>query len=511
MATPPDRTLRAWLDERLPPSEAGFSSLVDAYLASANRARILRELTRLRKEVDVPAPFGGGLDTQPRTFEKLAETLLLFEEALDPAAGRATAVRRAYQHYIVNTDGPIPMQAGAADFDVFAWLTEYAAGLDIALQRIENADEGAATLMIIDDPERPVRCAAWGNVEGQSSAWSLREAGRLVNFRRYGRNDIISSRLFAPEPGAHSHSHANALWLAELSQLVYLREGYVRAQLGSLGYAPVRWIQHPGTDTQAVAASREDHAVLVFRGTAGVRDMLTDLAFRKQPFRAGPDGAPPVGRAHRGFVAALDGVWSDVLQAVQALGPGRPIFIAGHSLGAALAQLTALRLVAHGQAVAGVYTYGSPRVGDTEFRSAYDAALGERTFMHVNDEDVVPTIPPGWTGFDHVAQPARRFDKTHKLALDEDGASSREAAPLGDEAEAVERELMERAAAAMSESQRYLTTDELRSPDSGGMTYGAEFAEGRLDDHGIAQYLFKFACAIVDERIAARGLGAKSG
>jgi pimeloyl-ACP methyl ester carboxylesterase len=226
------------------------------------------------------------------------------------------------------------------------------------------------------------------------------------------------------------------------------------------------------------------------------------------PFQAGPSGAPPVGRAHRGFAAALESVWSEVLQAAQALGAGRPLFVAGHSLGAALAQLAAMRLVAHGVGVAGVYTYGSPRAGDAEFRAAYDAALGERTFMHVNDEDVVTTIPPWWTGFDHVAQPARRFDKTHHLALDAEGdAAPREPAPPESEAEAARQELMARAAAAVKDSRRYLTLEDLQAPGTGGgMTYGTDFATGRLDDHGIAQYLFKFACAIVDDRIAAMGV-----
>jgi hypothetical protein len=510
MAHPGDEALTAWLGQRLPPTESDFAAIVEAYLASPTRPRFLQALTRLEKDVDVPAPFGGGLATESGTFAKLAETLLLFQQALEPAAGRARAVRRAYQHYIVNTDGPIPMRPGSADFDVFAWVTEYAADFGITLSRTRRAGGEAETLMTIDDPDQPVRCAAWGSVEGHSSAWSLRDAAHLVNYRRYGRNDVIPSRLFAFEPGARSHNLANAIRLAELSQLVYLRERYVRRQLDALGYPSARWIEDPETDTQVLVAGAADHAVVVFRGTAGGRDILTDLMFRKVAFQAGPAGAPPVGRVHRGFAAALDSVWSRVLAAAQDVGRDRPLFVGGHSLGAALAQLAALRLAGHGQPVAGVYTYGSPRVGDAAFRDAYDAALGERTFLHVNDEDVVTTVPPWWTGFDHVAQPARRFDKTHRLALDAEGPPSPADAPRGAEAEAASRALMERAAAVVSDSQRYLGVQDLQADAARGMTYGAAFEEGRLDDHGIAQYLFKFACAIVEDRIAAMGVGPKA-
>lgn len=504
MNGPDDATLPSWLAERLPPGEADFAAIAGAFIAHPARARFLLTVNSLEKDVDVHAKSGGNTTTRRETFKKLAETLLLFEDALlqvFPAA-RVRTVRSAYQHYIINTDGPIPLRPEATDFDVFAWATEYAHAFNIKLEQTADADGKPETLMTIDDPGSPVRCAAWGPAEGRSSAWSLREVGQLINYRRYGRNDVVPSRLFAFDAHASIHSKANALWLADVSQLVYLKEGYVRAQLEQRGYAQVRWIENAATDTQAVVAGGDEHALVVFRGTAGGQDILTDLIFRKVPFIAGADNAPAVGEVHRGFAAALDSVWAQVLAAVQAMGPHKPLFVSGHSLGAALAQLAAMRLAEHGLDVAGVYVYGSPRVGNASFRDAYDAALGARTFLHINHEDVVARVPPRWIGFDHVAQPARRFDAGHRISIEDMESRSPAAAPQGSEPGATARELMLQAANAVRDTNHHLTVSDLTALTTGGMTYSAQFEEGRLDDHGIAQYLFKFACSMIEDRMA---------
>ena len=510
MDPPAKETLSAWLSERLPPGEAAFSEIARAYIAFPRPAFFLQTLTHLEKEVDVYE--GGRVVTRPLTFMKLAETLLLHQQVFvrhSAAEPGEQAIRRAYLHYIVNTDGPIPLRQAADDFDVFAWAAEYAATFNITLKRSTRADGEPETLMTVDDPQSPVRCKDWARAEGRSSAWALRDVGHLINYRRYGRYDVIPSRLFTFDAQALSHSRSNAMWLSDFSQLVYMREGYVRTSLAQWGFERVRWIEDKATDTQAVVAARSGdgtgHLVVAFRGTEGGKDFLTDLRFRKGVFHAGATGAQPVGQVHRGFATALESVWGQVLAAVRELGPDRPIFVCGHSLGAALAQLAAMRLVGHGRNVAAVYVYGSPRVGNADFCDAYNGALKERTFLHINDQDVVTTVPPRWAGFDHVAQPARRFDVGHQITSDDGAMQSEPTLPPGQDEEAANRELMARAAQVLQDSHRYLGVRDLRAGPATGMTYGAAFEQGRLDDHGIAQYLFKFACSIIDEKITATG------
>jgi pimeloyl-ACP methyl ester carboxylesterase len=223
--------------------------------------------------------------------------------------------------------------------------------------------------------------------------------------------------------------------------------------------------------------------------------------FRKVAFHVGPEASNSAGKVHRGFLAALDSVWDQVLAAVNELGPERPIFVTGHSLGAALAQLAAIRLAANGQTVAAVYLYGSPRVGDADFVAAYNKLLERQTYLHINHTDIVATIPPGWLGFRHVGQPARRFDAGHQFLAADGEPEPHEVKPGADE-EAATRQLIEQAVEDIDASNAYLAIRDLSQPAQ-GLTYSADFETGRIDDHGIAQYLFKFACSIVDDKFEA--------
>ena len=95
----------------------------------------------------------------------------------------------------------------------------------------------------------------------------------------------------------------------------------------------------------------------------------------------------PGGKVHRGFKEALDEVWLDLLHHIKQLErKGCKIWMTGHSLGAALATLCASRY-GHVQAV---YNFGSPRVGNEDFKENFDV----NAYRIVNDEDIVARVPP---------------------------------------------------------------------------------------------------------------------
>ena len=82
-----------------------------------------------------------------------------------------------------------------------------------------------------------------------------------------------------------------------------------------------------------------------------------------------------------------DEVWPQLQPCILSLQQGnRKIWMTGHSQGAALATLAASR---HGQ-IQGLYTFGSPRVGDRDFKRNFRTTA----YRFVNHHDIVAQVPP---------------------------------------------------------------------------------------------------------------------
>jgi pimeloyl-ACP methyl ester carboxylesterase len=97
-------------------------------------------------------------------------------------------------------------------------------------------------------------------------------------------------------------------------------------------------------------------------------------------------------------------VWPKIQAVLKAATPTK-IFVTGHSLGGALAVLTAEKIntVLPGR-VRAVYTFGMPRTGDRNFATGYNQSLGARTYRLAHGNDVVPTVAPSSLGFRHVGR-----------------------------------------------------------------------------------------------------------
>ncbi|CAN0385767.1 unnamed protein product, partial [Discosporangium mesarthrocarpum] len=110
-------------------------------------------------------------------------------------------------------------------------------------------------------------------------------------------------------------------------------------------------------DTQSFVAAHDDHILVTFRGTTSGADWATNIDI----FTC----KTPHGGIHSGFSEAVDTVWKRMLPAINDLrkkSPEKPIFVCGHSLGAALASVATARLVLDENIpVQGLYTIGSPR------------------------------------------------------------------------------------------------------------------------------------------------------
>ena len=221
----------------------------------------------------------------------------------------------------------------------------------------------------------------------------------------------------------------NAGWLADFAMLAYGNEAFIKRFLDQSGLTAAGFVLKFFSEetTQCFVVHNDKFVVVSLRGTE-IDNFRGALADWIRNFELIPEPDDSGGSVHEGFRKDLKAVWQkvkDYLQPLLGSGAGRTLWITGHSLGAALATLAAERAVRDAHfAVQGVYTYGSPRVGDAMFKQKYlERGLDARTYRFVYNVDVVRRIPPG-EAYTHVGQ-LKFIDKDghlHDEMPDEDDA-----------------------------------------------------------------------------------------
>jgi len=213
-------------------------------------------------------------------------------------------------------------------------------------------------------------------------------------------------------PAATQYDGNNAYCLGQAASLAYKGEAEVRDATAACGFSQFRFFD--SRDTQAFMTANANTVIVAFRGTqpADLKDWMTDadIVLVKGPY----------GLVHAGFQRGLTAVWpaiADTLLSFQ--GAGKTVWFTGHSLGAALATLAVatLRAPPSGKAVQGLYTFGSPRVGDRTFEQGFDADCKGSCFRYVNNADVVTRVPLRAAGYTHVGT-FLYFDKDGTLHND---------------------------------------------------------------------------------------------
>ncbi|MEN9867737.1 MAG: hypothetical protein RL748_3327 [Pseudomonadota bacterium] len=209
--------------------------------------------------------------------------------------------------------------------------------------------------------------------------------------------------LWELDPTATGWNKGNALTQANCALLAYANDTTIKSNLSARQFSHITFCTGKvhRADTQAFVGVRENEIVIAFRGTEPTNgtDFATDFNARLIPFEE-RFPFPGWGSIHQGWGDGVTAVWQQIIEAVNnanLLNPHQKprIWLTGHSLGGALAVVMAAVLASVSQhAVAGVYTYGQPRVGDPSFVTSYQNKLGNITFRHVNDRDIVPHVPP---------------------------------------------------------------------------------------------------------------------
>ncbi|MGK3983262.1 lipase family protein [Sorangium sp. So ce136] len=286
----------------------------------------------------------------------------------------------------------------------------------------------------------------------------------------------ISNYMLNVRKGVHDRNIANSLGIAsswsysDIDTFARLmdRRGIVRYNetVGVTNANPALFV-----DTTAYLIQSADRrlAILSFRGT-GIQNTvnwLTDVSARPDPFLS-------MGHVHGGFYRATLVLWptlvsllrsalkgesiceaakrerARVQNCIQAGGTyreeGQPgaasagspealcepdqlssaknnaleaLFITGHSLGGALAVVAAALIHVDPdlndvrERLRGVYTYGQPMVGLSDFSTRFQKEFGDKLFRHVYGKDVVPCLPPRSTGdFTHFGSEFESKDGT---------------------------------------------------------------------------------------------------
>lgn len=240
--------------------------------------------------------------------------------------------------------------------------------------------------------------------EKAKKATGITRSKRLLTTKEIAeaRQYFASNRLLLNPPIKRAAYSDRTAWvMASLAQLVYERferggkeREMLIEKLKGGGFKLVGEFNAPETDTQAFLVSNDEYAVLAFRGTevTKTKDVITDARVFKI--------SAIEGRIHKGFAEAYRSVEPQILDGLKKV-RGLPLYITGHSLGAALATIATQHLEGDPfwrDEIAACYTFGSPRVGDAEFDREFKSSI----YRVVNTTDIVTVIPLLSMGFIHI-------------------------------------------------------------------------------------------------------------
>ncbi len=142
----------------------------------------------------------------------------------------------------------------------------------------------------------------------------------------------------------------------------------------------------------------EKQALLVCRGTDGLKDWLTDFNVSMHRSVSGNN-------VHAGFRRTFDGFQSEIQKFLNLNQPSK-VHCVGHSLGGALANLSADFILKKHTSRVSLYTFGAPRVGDQSFANnlTSNPKLGKKNIHRVYHSGDPVAMIPVWP-FTHAPLP----------------------------------------------------------------------------------------------------------
>ncbi len=219
----------------------------------------------------------------------------------------------------------------------------------------------------------------------QDSSWqALSKPGEATEYFDLQTNKPLQC-------GVPGFNNSNAYWLAEIARLTYQPDFHLnkKNKLGRFDYKEIGFINKTETSTHVsllkVKGINSDGfpqpcLVVSFRGTDDLVDWNNNIKSMQTPFNK-------CGLVHAGFNIAYQSIKEELFFYLEDI--TLPIFVTGHSLGAALATLLTAEIMGQSN-FDSCYTFGSPRVGDAAFANALN---DKSIYRIINNCDIITTVP----------------------------------------------------------------------------------------------------------------------
>ncbi|KAK2768715.1 hypothetical protein FQN54_000571 [Arachnomyces sp. PD_36] len=175
----------------------------------------------------------------------------------------------------------------------------------------------------------------------------------------------------------------------------------------------ISYININSTDTQAALwkSPSTGEIIVGIPGTDSDIDSGTDFDFILTEYESLNIDCEDC-KVHHGFLGAwnsLAPVLSEQLAAALEENPEYNTVISGHSLGGAIAAFAFASLKNGPYRVTSAYTYGQPRVGNSDFASYLNSISGANgtdpgiLYRVTHDNDGIPQLPPTLFGYEHTS------------------------------------------------------------------------------------------------------------
>ena len=192
-------------------------------------------------------------------------------------------------------------------------------------------------------------------------------------------------------PGDLTNPVYGRFFFACCSLLAYRKNNMSEKYFRQAGFESINLMDVNGA--QCYLLANKTTAVIAVRGTESHQrnDLWADIKTWKRKSRT-------EGQVHAGFKGETEKLWNGVAGFIKQ-NKDKDLYIAGHSLGGAIATITASRIKTNNLKM--VYTYGSPRVGNKTW-------VEHLRFHHQrmqNNNDAVTQTPLMILGYRHFCPP----------------------------------------------------------------------------------------------------------